>query len=99
MGTLPPIKRAALLLDLDGTLLDFAPTPDAVVVPAELPDVLRTLRQLFDDAVAVVTGRPVETIDRLLGDMRTAGASTDRLLPPELEELWETIIEVRESRR
>lgn len=68
MDPLPPIGRAALLLDLDGTLLDFAPTPDAVVVPAELPGVLRALRRLFDDAVAVVTGRPAETIDRLLGD-------------------------------
>jgi trehalose 6-phosphate phosphatase len=65
---LPPIERAALLLDLDGTLLDFAPTPDSVVVPTELPDVLRALRGLMGDAVAVVTGRPVETIDALLGD-------------------------------
>lgn len=68
MGSLPPIGQAALLLDLDGTLLDIAPTPDAVVVPDELPGVLRTLRRLLGDAVAVVTGRPVETIDRLLGD-------------------------------
>ena len=68
MGKLPPIERAALLLDLDGTLLDIAPTPDAVVVPAELLGVLRALRRLLGDAVAVVTGRPVETIDRLLGD-------------------------------
>jgi trehalose 6-phosphate phosphatase len=68
MGGLPPIERAALLLDLDGTLLDIAPTPDAVVVPADLSGVLRALRMLLGDAVAVVTGRPVETIDRLLGD-------------------------------
>jgi hypothetical protein len=40
----------------------------------------------------------LEEIDRLLADMRTAGASTERLLPPELEELWATITEVRESR-
>lgn len=40
----------------------------------------------------------LEEIDRLLSDMRTAGAPTDRLLPPELQELWATITEVRESR-
>lgn len=68
MGALPPLRQAALLLDLDGTLIDIAPTPDAVVVPDDLPNVLRALRQLLGDAVAVVTGRPVETVDRLLGD-------------------------------
>lgn len=68
MGALPPLRQAALLLDLDGTLIDLAATPDSVVVPADLPDVLRALRQLLNDAVAVITGRPVETIDRLLGD-------------------------------
>ena len=66
--TLPPLERAALLLDLDGTLLDIAPRPDAVVVPTGLRDVLRRVRHRLDDAVAVVTGRPVETIDALLGD-------------------------------
>jgi hypothetical protein len=40
----------------------------------------------------------LDEIDRLLIDMRTAGASTEHLLPPELSELWTTISEVRESR-
>lgn len=57
---------AALLLDLDGTLLDIAPTPDAVVVPVGLPEVLTKLRGRLADAVAIVTGRPVEQIDALL---------------------------------
>ena len=65
---LPPFRDAALLLDLDGTLLDMAPTPDSVVVPAGLKDDLRRLRDLLDQAVAVVTGRPVEAIETLLGD-------------------------------
>jgi trehalose 6-phosphate phosphatase len=64
----PPIERAALLLDLDGTLLDIAPRPDAVVVPAELPRTLSSLRGRLGDALAVVTGRPVEVVDALLGD-------------------------------
>ena len=65
---LPPLNSAALLLDLDGTLLDLAPRPDAVVLPAGLPDTLRALRRLLGDAVAVVTGRSVEMVDALLGD-------------------------------
>jgi trehalose 6-phosphate phosphatase len=68
MTGLPLFERAALLLDLDGTLLDIAPTPDAVVVAPGLRETLLALRRRFGDALAVVTGRPIETIDRLLGD-------------------------------
>jgi trehalose 6-phosphate phosphatase len=63
---LPPFARAALLLDLDGTLLDFASTPMAVIVPAMLPPTLLRLRDALDGALAVITGRPVEQIDTLL---------------------------------
>lgn len=61
-------SRAALLLDLDGTLLDFAPTPDAVIVPAGLIDDLRAIRARLGDALAIVTGRPISQVDALLGD-------------------------------
>jgi trehalose 6-phosphate phosphatase len=64
----PPVARTALLLDLDGTLLDMAPTPDAVLVPPGLLATLHGLRTRLGDALAVITGRPVETIDALLGD-------------------------------
>ena len=65
---LPELRRTALLLDLDGTLLDIAPAPDLVVVPAGLIDALRRLRERLGGALAVITGRPIETIDRLLHD-------------------------------
>jgi trehalose 6-phosphate phosphatase len=57
------------MLDLDGTLLDLAPTPDSAVVPPGLTDVLRTIREQLDDALAIITGRAIETIDLLLGDV------------------------------
>jgi trehalose 6-phosphate phosphatase len=60
------------MLDMDGTLIELAPTPDAVVVSPELPDVLAALRDALDGALAIVTGRPIETVDRLFGD--TPGA-------------------------
>jgi trehalose 6-phosphate phosphatase len=72
--SLPPLQRTALLLDLDGTLLDIAPTPDAVTVPKALPASLHALRRLLGDALAVITGRPVETVDALLGDAAFAVA-------------------------
>jgi trehalose 6-phosphate phosphatase len=66
--TLPPFGRTALLLDLDGTLLDIAPTPDSVVVPPGLVADLRTLRTRLGGALAVVTGRPIAQVDALLDD-------------------------------
>jgi trehalose 6-phosphate phosphatase len=68
MDRLPPFYRAALLLDMDGTLIDLAPTPDAVVVAPGLPATLASLRDALGGALAIVTGRPVETVDRLFGD-------------------------------
>jgi trehalose 6-phosphate phosphatase len=66
LDPLPKLSEAALLLDLDGTLLDFAPRPELVTVAPGLPDALRTVRALLADALAVITGRPVETVDTLL---------------------------------
>ena len=67
MNTPPEITTGmALLLDLDGTLLDFAPTPDAVVVPPGLPVALVRLERRLGGALAIVTGRPVAQIDALL---------------------------------
>ncbi|MBV8914249.1 MAG: trehalose-phosphatase [Acetobacteraceae bacterium] len=71
---LPPPPDSALLLDLDGTLLDLAPTPDSVMVPPGLLDVLRRLRRHLGEALAVVTGRPIEQIDGLLADVPYAVA-------------------------
>ncbi len=68
LDPLPPFATAALLLDLDGTLLDLAPRPDRVVVPDGLPDTLRRLRDLLGGALGIITGRPIETVDALLGD-------------------------------
>lgn len=67
MNAPPEITNGmALLLDLDGTLLDFAPTPDAVEVPPALPVALARLQHRLGGALAIVTGRPVAQIDALL---------------------------------
>lgn len=69
-ATLPDgrlIARPAFLLDFDGTLIDIAPTPDSVILPPTLPALLHDLRARHGDALAIVTGRPIEAIDRYLG--------------------------------
>ncbi len=65
--TPPDIDRThALFLDLDGTLIDIAPTPESVVVPPGLPELLTCLYGELGGAVAVVTGRSIAFVDTLL---------------------------------
>ncbi len=62
------LRRAALFLDIDGTLLDLAPTPAGVRVPPALPASLRALTLSLGGALALVSGRPLGDIDRLFPD-------------------------------
>lgn len=97
--SLPP--NAALLLDLDGTLIDIAPTPDSVIVPPDLPSILLSLRAQLSDALAIVTGRPIAQVDALLpgipyaiagehgGALRPApGVPEERIPVPPIPHTW-----------
>jgi trehalose 6-phosphate phosphatase len=67
-------NSAALFLDLDGTLLEIAATPELVVVPSGLPVVLSNLQALLGGALAIVSGRPLRVIDQLLTPFCSAAA-------------------------
>lgn len=67
-------RKSALFLDLDGTLLEIAATPESVVVPPALPGMLAHLHQQLDGAVAIVSGRPLHQIDNLLAPFHPAAA-------------------------
>lgn len=64
----------ALFLDVDGTLLDFASTPDGVRVAPGLIAALAALQQRLDGALALVSGRPLAQIDRLFAPLRLPAA-------------------------
>jgi trehalose 6-phosphate phosphatase len=68
-ATIPPPcgSKSALFLDLDGTLLEIAATPGEVLVSERLLHVLASLREGLDRAVALVSGRSIAEIDRLIG--------------------------------
>jgi trehalose 6-phosphate phosphatase len=57
----------ALFLDVDGTLLEIAGSPDAVRVDPRLLDLLPRLRQQLGGAMALVSGRRIEDLGRLFG--------------------------------
>lgn len=60
------LDRIALFLDFDGTLVDFADSPDAVRVPYELRELLLALNEHLSGALALVSGRSLESLDSLL---------------------------------
>ena len=71
----PSIDKAwALFLDVDGTLLSFATEPSAVVVDPVLRDSLRHVHQRLDGALALISGRPLSTLDRLFAPLRLPAA-------------------------
>lgn len=60
----------ALFLDLDGTVIDIAATPDDVVVPEDLVATLKDVSQILGGALAIVSGRMLPEIDRLLSPLK-----------------------------
>ncbi len=60
----------ALFLDVDGTLLELASRPDAVVVPLKLCHMLKRLARQQEGALALISGRSIETLDRLFRPIR-----------------------------
>jgi len=63
----PPVPdKPALFLDFDGTLVEIAPRPDAIVVSPHLPGLLDSLVEALSGAVAVVSGRTIGDIEHYL---------------------------------
>jgi trehalose 6-phosphate phosphatase len=63
-------KSIALLLDVDGTLIDFGPSPQEVHVSDGLRDSLAHLLQATSGALALVSGRPISDLDALFAPLK-----------------------------
>ena len=59
----PHLSATAVLLDIDGTLLDLMPTPREVWVPPGLAKTLNRLHRRTGGALALVSGRSLNDID------------------------------------
>jgi len=65
---------AALFLDFDGTLVELAETPEAIHVPPAMVGLLGDLSDLLGGALAVVSGRQIDVLDRFLAPLRLPAA-------------------------
>lgn len=64
------LDDVAILLDVDGTLLDIAPTPQEVRMSAALQSSLARLHVRTGGALALVSGRTLADLDRLFAPLR-----------------------------
>lgn len=65
----------AIFLDFDGTLIDLAATPSEAAAPPGLAALLEDLSRKLGGALAIITGRSLVDIDRMLApsQLRAAG--------------------------
>ncbi|MBB3358989.1 MULTISPECIES: trehalose-phosphatase [unclassified Novosphingobium] len=66
------LDRATVFLDIDGTLLELADDPEAVRADGQTRALLRDLAERLDGRLAMVSGRSLEQIDRILGPIAQA---------------------------
>jgi len=56
----------AWFFDVDGTLVEIAPTPSSVVVNDDLPGIISRLHELSGGAVSLITGRAIADVEKIL---------------------------------
>lgn len=66
----PPKNDWAFFLDMDGTLIEIAETPDGIVVDETLLGLVWRLHRVCGGAVALVSGRSLADLDRRVGAQR-----------------------------
>jgi trehalose 6-phosphate phosphatase len=69
-----PGERWALFLDVDGTLIPIAATPEAARPDPALLPLLERLRQGCGDALALISGRNLASLDALFAPLQLAAA-------------------------
>jgi trehalose 6-phosphate phosphatase len=99
------LAAVALLLDVDGTLIDLGPAPFEVHVPGALCRSLERLLERTGGALALVSGRPVRDIDKLFSpltlpvvgghgaEMRLHGGETTLAVEPLPEKLRNQLVQ------
>ena len=68
------LTAIALFLDVDGTLLEIAPTPYAVSVSGDVRERLRALSSASGGGVALVSGRAIADLDALFAPLKLPSA-------------------------
>src|SRR5277367_516863 len=63
-----------LFLDVDGTLIELTDTPSQTQADPEIKSLLRDVAERLGGAVALVSGRTIQTLDALFAPLRLPSA-------------------------
>ena len=69
-----PTGDSCLFLDVDGTLIEFSTHPSQTAASSALKDLLLTVSDALEGAVALVSGRRIEDLDRIFFPLRLPAA-------------------------
>jgi trehalose 6-phosphate phosphatase len=69
-SVIPNLQEYAILLDVDGTIVDLAPTPREIWIPPKLRQVLTRLLERTGGAVALVSGRSISDLDMIFAPLQ-----------------------------
>jgi len=70
----PPALDWCLFLDVDGTVVELTDTPSQTVADPEINALLREAAERLGGAVALVSGRKIETLDELFSPLKLPSA-------------------------
>ena len=83
-----PTGDSCLFLDVDGTLIEFSTHPSQTAATRALKDLLITVSDALEGAVALVSGRRIEDLDRIFFPLRLQAAGVhggERRALPDLD--------------
>jgi trehalose 6-phosphate phosphatase len=72
--TPPPSLEWCLFLDVDGTLIELTDTPSQTQADPAIKSLLRDVAERLGGAVALISGRTIETLDALFAPLRFPAA-------------------------
>lgn len=107
-----PVQRAALFLDLDGTVADIAATPGEVRPEPSRTALLRWASEALNRRLAIISGRSMDDVDRIVEyaspcvagvhglSRRNAAGEVNSFAPhPSLEDVKQALEAVARSQR
>jgi len=64
----PPLTSWAYFFDIDGTLVDIAPSPSEIVLELDLHALIHQLYEATGGALALISGRSIADVDSIFGE-------------------------------